>query len=47
MLYTFLSQQRGREVTIFEPYTIIPAGIAPVKLIALFEEEIWKFETHR
>lgn len=26
------------EQTIFEPYTIIPAGIGPVKLIALFEE---------
>lgn len=27
------------EQTIFEPYTIIPAGIGAVKLIALFEEE--------
>ncbi|MEG1299421.1 MAG: hypothetical protein RSC93_01765 [Erysipelotrichaceae bacterium] len=27
MLYTFLSQQRGREVTIFEPYTMCPIGV--------------------
>lgn len=26
------------EQTLFEPYTIVPAGIGPVRLIALFEE---------